>query len=107
MFVLGAGGGSQMMINHSMKIIALCCALFLVTRAFSADSTAEAASAINSFGVDLLRTAAKSNTNALFSPYSIEVALAMTYAGANGVTRDEMARTLHFTTNETQLHRSF
>lgn len=33
--------------------------------------------------------------DATYSPYSISVALAMTYAGANGTTATEMAKTLH------------
>jgi serpin B len=94
-------------IHSIMKIIALCSALFLAAGAFAADSTAPAANAINSFGLDLLRNAAKPDTNALYSPYSIELTLAMTYAGANGVTRDEMAKTLHFGTNEMEVHHSF
>ena len=90
-----------------MKIIPLCCALFLAMRAFAADSTVPASTAINSFGLDLLRAAANPKMNALFSPYAVESALALTYAGADGVTRDEMARTLHFETNEPALHGSF
>jgi serpin B len=90
-----------------MKIIALCSALFLAAGAFAADSTAPAANAINSFGLDLLRNAAKPDINALYSPYSIALTLAMTYAGAAGVTRDEMAKTLHFGTNEMAVHHSF
>jgi serpin B len=90
-----------------MKTIALCLGLLLAITAFASDSTAPAATAINSFGLDLLRQAGKPEANALFSPYSIQTALAMTYAGADGVTRDEMTRTSHFGTNEIAVHRSF
>ncbi|HEY2084299.1 MAG TPA: serpin family protein [Verrucomicrobiae bacterium] len=59
-----------------------------------ADS-APAASAINSVGIDLLHQTGRADANALLSPYSIETALTMAYAGADGATRDEMARVLH------------
>ena len=42
-----------------------------------------------------------------FSPYSISTVLAMTYAGARGNTEKEMAATLRFTLNRTQLHPAF
>lgn len=79
----------------------------LATTAHAADSTAPAASAINSFGVDLLRKTAKPDANALLSPYSLETGLVMTYAGADGVTRDEMAKVLHLGSDEKQTHNSF
>jgi len=90
-----------------MKILAIGWILLLAANAFSADSTTPAATAINSLGADLLHTAATPGANALFSPYSIQSVLAMTYAGAGGTTRDEMAKALHFGTNETRLHASF
>ncbi len=51
--------------------------------------------AMNVFAVDLYRELAKKNTNAFFSPYSVETALAMAYEGASGVTREEMRKVLH------------
>jgi serpin B len=55
------------------------------------------APAINQLGLDLLRARATASdqSNLLLSPYSIEVALAMAYSGAEGRTRDEMRRVLH------------
>jgi serpin B len=45
--------------------------------------------------------------NLFFSPYSISVALAMTYAGASGTTAPEMAQTLHFDLPPDRLHPAF
>jgi serpin B len=47
------------------------------------------------------------NTNLVFSPASISIALAMTYAGAAGTTASEMAQALHFTLPPAQLHPAF
>ncbi len=66
-----------------------------------------AADAINALGVRLLPLADAPDANALISPYSIQTALAMTYAGAAGETRAEMARALHFADDEDSLHNAF
>ncbi len=66
-----------------------------------------AATAINSLGIDLLTKTTQPNQNALLSSYSIQAALAMTYAGAAGATRAEMAQTLYFPKDENALHDSF
>jgi serpin B len=54
-----------------------------------------AATATNQLAVDLHRQLATGAENLCVSPYSIESALAMTFAGADGETRSEMARVLH------------
>src|SRR5438876_9021275 len=64
-----------------------------------ADATANfdlAAKATNELAVDLHRQLATGDDNLCVSPYSIESALAMTFAGADGQTRTQMARVLHF-----------
>jgi serpin B len=75
----------------------------------SADSYVSATTAVNQLGLDLFRELATTNKdgNLLFSPYSIQTALAMTYAGADGDTRAEMARVLHFPASDDQLASSF
>jgi serpin B len=70
-------------------------------------SPASAAKAVNSLGLDLLAKETPADANALLSPYSIQTALAMTFAGAAGATRTEMARVLHYTGEEAELHQSF
>jgi serpin B len=54
-----------------------------------------AGKATNELAVDLHRQLATGEENLCVSPYSIESALAMTFAGADGETRSEMARVLH------------
>jgi serpin B len=72
-----------------------------------ANSSAMAASAVNSIGVDLLHQTARANENALLSPYSIETALAMTYAGSDGKTREEMARVLRLSGDDAGVAKAF
>ena len=73
----------------------------------AADSSKTAAMSINDFGIDLLAHAAKPQENTALSPYSIQIALAMTYAGAEGDTRAQMAKVLHYPANGTHVLRSF
>lgn len=58
------------------------------------------------FGVNLLQSVAEATENRLMSPYSIAVALAMTYAGARGETRTQMASTLQYPLGGTELHQT-
>jgi serpin B len=80
--------------------------LLVATSALAADSNT-AATAINALGLDLLPKVGRSNDNVLLSPYSIQSTLAMTYAGADGATRTEMMRVLHFPQDDAELNRSF
>jgi len=48
------------------------------------------------FCMDLYASLCPQEGNILFSPCSISTALAMTYAGARGQTRSQMARVMHF-----------
>jgi serpin B len=68
-----------------------------------------AAASMDAFGADLYGVLASTagNGNLVFSPASIETALAMTYAGANGETAAEMAKVLHFSLQGDSLHPAF
>ena len=65
-----------------------------------------AAQATNELAIDLHRQLATGDGNLCVSPYSIETALAMTFAGADGETRTEMARVLHLS-NDANVFVSF
>jgi serpin B len=68
----------------------------ITTMAHGTASFELAAKATNELGVDLHRQLPTGDENLCISPYSIDSALAMTFAGADGETRTEMARVLHF-----------
>lgn len=61
----------------------------------------------SAFGFDLYQELKGEKGNLFFSPYSISTALAMTYAGARGQTKKEMAEVLHFSLEQEPLHSSF
>jgi serpin B len=58
------------------------------------------------FALDVLRQAAKDD-NFFSSPYSMSIALAMTYGGARGDTEAQMGKALHFTMPQARLHATF
>jgi serpin B len=66
-----------------------------------------AASATNQLGLDLQRKLATADENLCVSPYSIQSALAMTFAGADEETRTEMASVLHYGNQDAAVHNSF
>ncbi|KPL72366.1 hypothetical protein AC812_15810 [Bellilinea caldifistulae] len=59
------------------------------------------------FALDLYQRLAEKPGNLFYSPYSISLALAMTYAGARGETERQMAQTLRFGLPQAQLHPAF
>lgn len=58
----------------------------------------------NAFALDLYRRLAPAGGDIVFSPYSIQAALAMTWAGARGQTEKEMAETLRFGLAQDEFH---
>ncbi len=61
----------------------------------------------NTFAINLYETLRSQNGNLVFSPYSISLALAMTYAGARNETESQMAKAMQFTLPQAQLHPAF
>jgi serpin B len=61
----------------------------------------------NAFAFELYQALKGKEGNLFYSPYSISLALAMTYAGANGETAQQMADTLHFLLEQDRLHPAF
>ncbi len=59
------------------------------------------------FAFDLYQALRGEDGNLFYSPHSISIALAMTYAGARENTAQQMAETLHFTLPSWQLHPAF
>ena len=79
-----------------------------VTSAGAADANlAELVSGNSAFAFDLYQALREREGNLFYSPYSISLALAMTYAGARGETAQQMADTLHFSLLQERLHPAF
>jgi len=61
----------------------------------------------NAFALDLYQSLRARDENLFYSPFSVSLALAMTYAGARGETESQMGKTLHFDLSQEQLHPAF
>jgi serpin B len=60
------------------------------------------------FACDLYKKLSNADSgNTFFSPYSVSIALAMTWAGARGQTEAQMASALHFPLDQARLHPAF
>jgi len=59
------------------------------------------------FAFNLYQVLREEKGNIFYSPYSISLALAMTYAGARGDTEQQMADALRFTLPQNRLHPTF
>lgn len=88
-----------------LVLICLCVFPTLVRADADSERSLEAAKAVNAFAAAHHRLQA--GGNALTSPLSIEMNMAMVYAGAGGKTRDAMAKAFFFPADEPALHASF
>jgi serpin B len=61
----------------------------------------------SAFAFELYQALRERDGNLLYSPYSISLALAMTYAGARNETAEQMADTLQFLLDQNSLHPAF
>jgi len=61
----------------------------------------------SAFAFELYQALKEEEGNLFYSPYSISLALAMTYAGARGETAQQMADTLQFLLEQDRLHPAF
>ena len=61
----------------------------------------------SAFAMDLYQQLKARDGNLFYSPYSISLALAMTYAGARGETEEQMVDALHFSPSQDKLHPAF
>jgi len=75
----------------------------------SDDLVSEFVQGRNSFGLTMFQHLRKvdSKQNIVFSPYSIGLALAMTYGGASGTTAEEMRQVLKIDTKDQDFHESW
>jgi serpin B len=73
----------------------------------SADDLGALVAGNSAFAFDFYQAVRGQSGNLFYSPHSLSVALAMTYAGARGSTAEQMAETLHYTLPQERLHPAF
>jgi len=73
----------------------------------AASDLAELVQGNSAFAFYLYQALQAEDGNLFYSPYSISLALAMTYAGARTETEKQMADTLHYTLPQDRLHPAF
>lgn len=73
----------------------------------SGSEISELVSGNSEFAWNLYRAIESESDNLFYSPFSISIALAMTYAGARGETETQMADTLEFKLSQERLHPAF
>jgi serpin B len=73
----------------------------------SAGEVAELVAGNTAFALDLHQVLRQQDGNLFYSPYSLSLALAMTYAGARGETEAQMADAMHYTLSQARLHPAF
>jgi serpin B len=73
----------------------------------NADDQAMLVEGNSAFAFELYQALSGEEGNLFYSPYSISLALAMTYAGARNETAEQMADTLQFLLDQNSLHPAF
>lgn len=81
---------------HLSPLLAASLMIVLPASAQTPDPAREAAEAVNVVGLELFRETGVGSANGCLSPYSIQTALVMAYAGAEGGTRTQMREVLHY-----------
>ncbi|MFW6044801.1 MAG: serpin family protein [Planctomycetota bacterium] len=91
--------------------VALTTACVLITTVAAEDESDDPAQSLarsnDAFAIDLYETLTRDEDNVFFSPFSINAALAMTYAGAGGDTADQMRDVFSWQLPDGDLHRTF
>lgn len=91
-----------------MKSLCFVLILMSVVTCFSEESDMQILVDGNTaFALDLYQKISETKGNHFFSPYSLSIALAMTYGGARGETEKQMATVLHFSLGQNKLHSTF
>jgi serpin B len=96
--------GSYVLVQSDRNIKAYVAANAVKQNANAGTEVAGITEGNNRFALDLYAQLSSQDGNLFFSPSSIATALAMTYAGAAGVTEAEIAKTLHLQIPKEQLH---
>jgi serpin B len=97
---LGCGGENHGEVVQSSK-------QRITSPSVSAANQAELSHGNTAFAADLYQQLRSQPGNLFYSPYSISLALAMTYGGARGNTEAEMAKVMHYALPQSDLHPAF
>ena len=92
-----------------ISLVMICSLLACSLNSFSKDpiTSRDLARSNAAFAVDLYAKLASQDGNLFFSPYSISIALGMTYMGAEGQTALQMAGAMHFPENKSAFAEAF
>lgn len=81
--------------------------IFFFTCTVTGEDGMTSAQGNNTLAFEIYKKVAVSGENIFLSPFSTSTALAMTYLGARGETAEEMAKVLHFNTNQDAFHNDY
>lgn len=89
-----------------MKNLSIAMALFLGFGLTNAQTQEYSAEQSSKFALDIYKQfAGESEKNIFFSPFSLSIAMGMTYAGAEGETKKQIADVFNFSINDENLHK--